>query len=223
MKNSIKTTLILFAIFCIGFNTKTTLAQGHQGIYVKYKMTFDTIDGSMEVYYLDGNTRFDSFYVSGNKSLPNLKTLSLKDSADIEYLLYESNKTYKTLSMKLFKTKTKNDEYEITVLGKENADNFNCIHIKIVNKTRNKEQEIWTSKEVMDYSFFKNIKDEHFGSSNMFKALEAKGADGFIVKALHGKITLNLLKAEKRVIDMSMFSLDGYTRKFLENNYENQK
>ena len=214
MKIFIKSTLILLAIFCIGFNTETTLAQGHQGIYVKYKMALDTTDGSKEVYYVDGNTRIESvYYVNRNKDLPKMKTLSIKDSTNTEYLIDETNKTYHEYSNKIMNEITKNYEYEIIVLGKEKVDNYNCIHVKIVYKSNHTvQEEMWTSKDVMDYSLFKNMSYEYFGSSNMFKALEAKGADGFIVKTLRGKNTLDLVKAEKRDMDMSMFSLQGFTK-----------
>ena len=58
--------------------------------------------------------------------------------------------------------------------------------------------EMWTSKEVMDYSFFKNIKSQYLASKNILNELEAKGADGFVVRMLNGKFQLDLVKAEKK-------------------------
>ena len=121
MKNLVKIPMLLFAIFCIGVKPEISLASVPQGTYVEFKMTSDKANGLIKIYSLDGNTRSETNIempaMQGNAT--KMIIITKKDSSDIVYILNENSKTYIEINSKDKKAKAENDEYEITVLGKE--------------------------------------------------------------------------------------------------------
>ena len=58
---------------------------------------------------------------------------------------------------------------------------------------------------------------KYVGSTKIYTALKAKGAEGFVVRMLAqgdrgDQIQMDLVKAGKQNIDESLFSLNGYTK-----------
>jgi hypothetical protein len=225
MKNLIKLIMLLFAIFCIEVIPIITLASVQQGIYAEYKMTSDKGNGLMKMYFFDGNSRTETNIeipgMPGNGTM--MIMITKKDSSDIIYIVNESSKTYTEMNSKAIKAEVVKDEIEITVLGKEKVNNYNCTHVKISDKSKNVEMEMWNSKEVIDNSFLKDINNQYLANSNYVKELETKSADGFLVRLLNGKMQMDLVKAEKRDIDLSMFSLEGYTKTEAPNLFDTNK
>ena len=107
-------------------------------------------------------------------------------------------------------------DYEVTVIGKEKVNCYNCTHVKVVRKGSNIAEEMWNSKDVVDYSSLLNVKTRFTGRDNLNKALVAKGAEGFPVRiksSEHGTdVQIDLVKAERKNQPASLFSLDGYTK-----------
>ena len=61
------------------------------------------------------------------------------------------------------------------------------------------------------------MKNKYLGGAKFFNALKDKGVEGFVVRMLvkgnrGDQIQMDLVKAEKRNIDESLFSLSGYTK-----------
>lgn len=191
-----------------------------QGMYLEFNITGSGATGTVKTYSLDGNSRTETEMelaaMQGKKM--TIVTVTKQDSPNVVYTLNESNKTYSATNSNNFagaKPKTV-DDYEITVLGNEKVNNYNCTHVKVLNKSTNKQTEMWTSTEVINYASLKTIRNKYIDGSDLFKALEAKGAAGFPVRVTstdHDRpFQMDLVKAEKREIDNSLFSLDGYTR-----------
>jgi Domain of unknown function (DUF4412) len=190
-----------------------------QGFYMEMKMgTTDNADmGVMKVYSQDGNSRSEI-----NLNTPggpmDMLTLILKGTPNTLYVLNTKGKTYSEMDISQnnqYKDFPKED-YEVTVLGKEKVNGYNATHVKIMHKGSSVIEEMWTSKDVADYSALINAKTKFTGRLNLNKALAEKGADGFPVRIKTAErgmnVQVDLVKAEKRNFLASLFSLDGYAK-----------
>ena len=190
-----------------------------QGFYMEMKLSSsDKGDmGVMKAYSQDGNNRSEIDITTPMGPLA-VVTIILKGTPNTLYMINEKGKTYSENDI------TKNnqykdypqDDYEVTVLGKEKVNGYNSTHVKVVHKSGAQTEEMWTSTEVVDYSAFLTAKTKFTGRENLNKALAAKGATGFPVRiktSEHGMdIQVDLVKAEKKNNPASLFSLDGYTK-----------
>jgi len=200
----------------------SNLAQA--GIYTEFRIkTVEGLTGTMKAWYQDGNTRSQVVMATpdgmsgGMGRMGNMVMLHLKEQSDKNFILDEASKTY----YEGFQNKSKNEaeeEYEISILGKELVNGFNCTHVKASRKSGGRgEMEWWVSKDVVGYKEMAGMKTRQFNSSPIFKAMADKGLEGFPVKMLiggrDGKMEMEMVKAEKMDIPESRFSLDGYTKK----------
>lgn len=193
-----------------------------QGLYIEFKMTSpgsDAVNGSMKAYAQDGNSRTEIAM-----SVPQLQTgaiqivtLSLKSAPGKTFLLNEKQKTYSETEAD--NTNAYEDlpqaDYEVTVLGKEVVNGYSATHVSV--KVNGKQQEeMWTTKELAGYSEFSNIKTKYTGKSNLYQSLAAKGADGMPVRIKVNEngqqVQMDLVKAERRNNQTSLFSLTGYSK-----------
>ena len=196
-----------------------------QGVYIEMKISStggkEGVNGLMKAYSQDGNNRSEmNMNVPGAPAgLGNIVMLTLKNSANTVYMLNEKEKTYSEFNssgededMKDFPQ----SEYEVTLVGKEKVNNFNCTHVRVKRKGSTHETEMWTSTDLIGYADFAQVKTKFTGKTNMYKALAEKGAVGFPVRIKssdHGHdVQIDLVKAEKRNNPSSLFSLTGYTK-----------
>ena len=190
-----------------------------QGYYMEMKMsTADNANmGVVKVYAQDGNSRSEINLTTPGGPMDML-TLILKSTPNTLYVINAKGKTYSEMDISQnnqYKDLPQ-EEYEVTVLGKEKVNGYNTTHVKVAHKGSAVTEELWTSKEVADYSALISAKTKFTGRDNLNKALAAKGADGFPVRiktSEHGvDVQVDLVKAEKRNNVASLFSLDGYSK-----------
>ena len=189
-----------------------------QAAYVEFKLVApgDGISGTTKIYCLDSSTRTEI-----NMSSPQIPagisqaTLILKDNHQRAYVLDEKNKTYTGIDLSNTSAMEKDpSQYEVSVIGKEKVNGYACTHVKIKRKDSTLGgQELWVSAEIPNYKQFMNVKSK-YTTEGIFKALRAKGVLGFIVRIIVGEkdktMQIDLVKAELRNIDASLFSLAGY-------------
>lgn len=190
-----------------------------QGFYMEMKMSSESMGdlGLMKVYAQDGNSRSEiSLNTPGGPM--DMLTLILKSNPNTLYILNGKGKTYSEMDISQnnqYKDFPQED-YEVTVLGKEKVNGYNATHVKVTHKGSTIAEEMWTSKDVVDYSAFVSAKTKFTGRLNLNKALAAKGADGFPVRIKTTErgmdMQIDLVKAEKKNHPASTFSLDGYTK-----------
>jgi hypothetical protein len=174
------------------------------------------VNGTTKSYTLNGNTRSEANIVIGTMPNPmNTVSLTMQGNPGIVYTLDEQHKTYSEMSVA--GRDKENEDYEVTVLGKEKAGVYNATHVKVMDKRTQKVTEMWLSKDIPNYASFASVKTKYLGGEKLFAQLKDKGADGYAVRILMndertGQIELALVKAERRNIDESMLSLDGYTK-----------
>jgi len=208
----------LLPVVALAFFAVNSFAK--DGLYVEFKVTSSMVNGTSKSYSSDGDTRTETNMTVNMNGTPrplDRAVLMLHSDPHIIYSLNEADKTYTATDVSKVPNRDDEAEYEITVLGKERVNNYNCTHVKAVNKNTQREMELWLSKDVPHYERYAAIKNKYV-VSNLYKQLRDKGADGFAVRMLvaeerAGQMQMDLVKAEERNIDASMFSLGGYTKK----------
>ena len=204
---------VLMLTFC------STLC-ARDGVYVEFKMSGGKFSGTSKVYSCDGNTRSEMNIVT--PAMPNpIATVSLilKDAPEKIFTLNEKDKTYSEMEINKDRISHNSDvEYEVTVIGKEKINNYNCVHVKVKSKGSRDERDMWLSKDVAAWENYTSIKNKYLAGTKLFDALKAKGAEGFFVRlVMQGpngeQMQMDLVKAEHRNIDESLLTLAGYTKK----------
>ena len=194
---------------------------GREGVYLEFKISSQSVTGTSKTYSLNGDSRVEM--TMQNPAMPapmSIITLVLGNNPDKVYGLNDKDKTYtETDVTKSPEQKNVGDdeEYEITVLGKETVNGYAATHVNIVYKKTQRSSEMWLSKDVKGYADYTHIKSKYLGGHKFFDALKEKGAEGFVVRMMldagrGGKMQMDLVKAEKRDMPTSLFSLDGYTK-----------
>jgi hypothetical protein len=194
-----------------------------QGYYIEYKLSSSggdegNLSGFMKTYAQDGNSRMEMNMNIGGVGAMDMVSLSLKSSPNIVYLLNEKSKTYTELSStdsEDWKDYPQN-EYEVTLIGKEKVNGYTATHIKIRRKGSANDIEMWNTTEVSGYADLAALKTKYTGKSNLLKAMQAKGAEGFPVRIRVAEkrytMQMDLVKAEKQSNPSSLFSLNSYTK-----------
>jgi|GEM_PF-719724 len=217
--------LLFFIVNCSLFIVNCSA----QGVYIEYKITAgdgkETMSGNSKTYSQDGNSRSEmQFSVPG---LPmgamNTITLIRKDKPNMVTTLNTQNKTYTEMSFEEYKKdENKSDEeFEVTLVGKETVNGYSCTHViakyKKSGKVRN---DWWTSKDVPGFNGFKGVKgSKYLDDDSFYGKLAEKGADGFPVRMKMsetggaGSFQMDLVKAEKKNNPASLFEIPaGYTK-----------
>ena len=209
---------IALSIFLLMTTTIVALAQ--QGAYIEYKITSPKagVTGSIKTSAQDGNTRSE-FYMA-SPQIPSgfgRITMTLKANPNKSYILNEKIKSYSEMELTGATTAREDDpaEYEVTVIGKEKVNGYNCTHVKLKLKSATSEQEMWLSTEVLNYKMYQSVKSK-YTNNGLFKALEAKGVTGFPVRTMAteqgGSMQIDLVKAQMQNFSPATFSLTGYQK-----------
>ena len=188
-----------------------------QGAYIEFKLTNTSggMSGTSKAYSRDGNTRSEITMTS--QQMPagfNRVTLILRDSVKKAFVLNETAKTYSVIDLSTV-SQMANDpgEFDITVIGKEKVNGYNCTHIKLKIKSSGSEEDVWLTAELPNFKQYMSVRSK-FTSDGFFKALTAKGVAGFPVRMMvtehGGSMQVDMVKAEMRNNPASLFSLSGY-------------
>jgi hypothetical protein len=193
-----------------------------EGMYIEFKMASTSVNGTVKDYLsADGDSRNESSMVmslNGNGQPYETTVIKLHSAPDVVYALNEKNKTYSVTDISKVKDREDDNDYDITVLGKERVNSYSCTHVKVKNKKTQNEMEMWLSKDIPQYErYAARVKNKYMGGSHLYQQLKEKGAEGFMVRmimnnARGGQMQMDLVKAEQRNINESLFSLDGYAK-----------
>ena len=190
------------------------------GNYVEFKFTGSkSMQGTMKAWYQDGNSRSEmEMAVTRSAGLANIAILSLGKEPGKSYMLNETDKTYTEMkeSEKTDATHSM-DNYDVVLIGKETVNGYACTHLKLQKKGEGQlPMHFWVSKGVQGYAELKKLKGKYMAEESMYKAMVAKGFDGYPVRmkiaADKGEIQMDLIKSEVMDIPASKFSLQGYEK-----------
>ncbi len=208
-RNILITLLLLLSGIC---------ANAREAVYVEYKITSSQMSGTSITYTSNGDSRTEMVMNGANMpmAMTNISLL-LQSAPGKVYVLNDKDKTYNEVDAAKSGETGNNEEYEITLLGKEKINDYNCVHVKIVYQKSHHTSEMWLSKDVRGYGSFTTVKNKYMGGTKFFEALKAKGAEGFVVRMLiatgrGGNMQMDLVKAEKKDVSESLFSYSGYTK-----------
>jgi hypothetical protein len=191
-----------------------------QGMYIEFKMTGSQsgISGTSKAYSSDGNTRSEINITAPQMPGGGISKVSLILKSDPKkvYMLDDKAKTYTETEITASSMPAEDPgEYEVTLVGKEKVNGYNCTHVKLKRKTQTTDEDVWVSTEVLNYKMYTSVKSK-YTSAGLFKAMADKGAIGFLVRITTQErgttMQVDLVKSEMRSNPASLFSLDGYTK-----------
>lgn len=113
-------------------------------------------------------------------------------------------------------------EYTVKKLGKEKVAGYTCERL-LLTAQDGSTAEVWTTKELVDLTPLRDFMQHNRQSAvlmGVMKALKEANAEGFVAKAIvkeppatEPALTLTLVKAEKRAVDASVFTVPaGYKK-----------
>lgn len=207
-------TIIL--VFCLNFCFAQSPFEGK--IELKMSTSEKPDMGTTTMYFSAIGGRLETEMKFG----PNLKPFkSIRIYKTIKphlyYVLNESAETFSIVDLTGFKPIEKEEqEVKIKFLGTEKLHGLTCAHILI--STKSGDTEMWTTKELMDYTAYTNLNesDVRARNSSFAKALIAAKAEGFPVKTLKKNsrgttITIEIVNIEKNPVPPTLFEVpNGY-------------
>lgn len=189
---------------------------GRDGVYLEFKITSGSMNGTSKSYSAGGDTRSEMTMSNGGGY--SIVTLMLNNAPGKVYMLNDKDKTYSEMSAGQSQGENNDrDDYDVTVVGNERVNNFNSVHVKVKNKRTQKVMDLWMSKDITNYGSYTGVKTQYLGGDGFFQKLKQKGADGFVARMLVNgdrgeKMQMDLIKAERRDVNASLLSLNGYTK-----------
>ncbi len=208
-------TVLLFAIL------KPCMAQSG---YMEMKMTYDKggAGGTFKVYYSPAGSRVETEMKLDKMPNPvQMFSIIKKSNPNIVIQVNETGKTYSEMDISKNKNSASKNEttYTVKKVGNEKLNGYNCVHV-IVTSSKGDVEDMWSSKDIADFEIYHqaNKNNPRYGSSEeKLKALRDAGAEGFPVKIVwvkkDSKITMELVKIEKKDIPSSMFEVPaGYKK-----------
>ncbi len=153
----------------------------------------------------------------------NNKFINLGRAANTRYslMLYPETKTYALNIIDTSLINSRNETYEVTKLGNESIQGYNCTHVKLKSTLgrgmfkSSSTMELWTSESVPGYSFIKKVMTNQNIRPQMLQALEKNNCGGYIVKMVSSdkeySMEMQLIKAEPETFPASLFKIPaGY-------------
>lgn len=123
-------------------------------------------------------------------------------------MLYPETKTYALNIIDTSLINFGNDTYDVTKLGNETIQGYNCTHLKLKSTfgkgmfKSSSTMDLWTSENVPGYSFLKKIMIDQNIKPQMLEALEKNNCGGYIVKMASSdkdySIEMTIIKAEDK-------------------------
>ncbi len=207
-----------------------TSATGGAGIYYEYTIDVKTKQNS-------GSQSVSRMYMTnggeGRSEMNIAAMMGARQSGAMVVIGRASHPTYsitldddeKSYSLNVIDTSLINGvdkNCRVTKIGDETVQGYHCIHVRMTTTYGSgmfksaSEEDIWTSVDVPGYAIMKKTMMQQNVTPQLFKALEAAGCAGFVVKMSSGgknySMTMQLTKAEKQNFPASLFKIPaGYT------------
>lgn len=204
-----KNILVIAALFAFAFH-----GAAKDGLYLEFKITSTSMNGTSKSYVANGSSRNEVNIKNSAMPAPMaITTLILANRADTVYTISEKDKTFSGA----LAPKTTEQDYVVTVVGKERIDKYNCTHVSILYKKSKHTVDMWVSKDIPGYARYTEVTNDFLAGITFFNTLKKQGVEGFTVRIVNNipkgeKLQLDLVKAEKKKIKESLFSLSGYKR-----------
>jgi Domain of unknown function (DUF4412) len=208
----------LVAVFCFLLSTAQTSFEGLIELSTSTTQRPNLASTKMYFSALGGRVETEMKFSPNRKPFKTIR-IHKYDTKDLYWVLNEAAETYSVTDLSNYKPDEREEKkVTVKVLGKELVMGLNCVHILI--STSSGETEMWTTKELMDYTAYKKLNESDSKSriSSFANALIEAKAEGFPVKTLKkdgkgGNITIEIVKIERKTIDKSLFEVpSNYTK-----------
>lgn len=152
------------------------------------------------------------------------KIISIQHAANAKYsiLLDPDNNSY---SLNIIDTALINsgvEHYQVSIIGHETVSGYPATHCKLTSTSgggmfkSTTTMDLWTSTALPGYSYLKAMMSRQNVKPAMLKALEAAGAEGWMVKMESANkdftMTMQIVRAEQKTFPASLFEIPpGYT------------
>ncbi|HVZ96196.1 MAG TPA: DUF4412 domain-containing protein [Chitinophagaceae bacterium] len=205
-------------------------ANGGSGIYYEYTIESNTkergvVKSTTKMYLTnsgEGRSEMNMAAMMGVKNGNDLIVIGKMNQPHYSVMLDDENKMYSlnVIDTALINSSISKDE--VTKIGNETVDGYNCTHAKLVTTTgagmfkSSSTMDVWTSVDVPGYDLLKQATLQQNVTPAMMKALNDAGCGGFFVKMASNdkgySFTMQLTKAEKQSFPSSLFKIpSGYT------------
>ena len=195
---------------------------GGSGISYQYLMTStvtnikkqkdSTFMDTLSMAITDGHNTHAEFGAIG------IRTIGHADMPKYSIILYPQNKTYSLNIIDTAAMNTNSISYQVTKIGNETVDGYNCIHAKLTITSAKKQvvtEDVWTSTAVPGYANFKKMATSQNVTPKMMQAMDQAGCGGFFVKIMmqskNYSMTMLLANVQRKTFPASMFQIpSGY-------------
>jgi hypothetical protein len=139
------------------------------------------------------------------------------DTPDKMYMIFDAKKTYSVIDLGALKETAENIQSETPVtvkkLGQEKILGYDTQHVQI--NYEGSQTELWTSKELLDFSAYHKLEQRRGGRSSggaYLKALRESGADGFPLRSVFAgeggsKAVMEVVKINKQALPAALFEI----------------
>lgn len=205
-------------------------ARGGSGIYYEYAIEsttkeHGTVKSTSKMYLTnngEGRSEMNLAALMGISNGTPLIVVGRMQQPHYSIIVDDVTKEYSLNVIDTALLNSANQKYQVTKLGNETVNGYNCTHAKLISTTGSHRfsttttEDIWTSVDVPGYDMVKKATLQQNITPGMMKALTDAGCGGFFVKMQSsGKqysMTMQLTKAEKQSFPASMFKIpNGYT------------
>lgn len=207
-----------------------TTSKGGSGIYYEYAIESNTkehgtVKSTSKMYLTNNGEGRSEMNLAALMGVSNGTPLIVIGRMQQSHYSIIVNDEIKEYSLNVIDTALINgvhQKYQVTKLGNETVNGYNCSHAKLVSTTGSgmfksaTTEDIWTSVDVPGYDMVKKATLQQNITPGMMKALTDAGCGGFFVKMQssdkHYSMTMQLAKAEKQSFPASLFKIpNGYT------------
>jgi hypothetical protein len=104
--------------------------------------------------------------------------------------------------------KAKDEEINISLVGTEKIDAYNCQHFTV--KIKNTTVDLWITKELGASSVCLLSQFDYYpAGSILYNKLQAAGGEGVVVRSKEGEVVVNLTNAQVKTVPPSYFEIPG--------------
>jgi hypothetical protein len=207
---------------------KFRTASGGSGFYYETIITVTTkergtVTSKSKSYVTntgEGRSEMDMAAMMGIKNGSPLIGISRGGLPGYSIIIDDKSKTYSLNVIDTSLINGVNETYNVTKIGNETVQGYNCIHSKLVMASKgmfksSTTMEIWTSTAVPGYSNLRRMMSSQNITPGMIQALDHAGCGGYFVKIASGKkdyaMTMTIATAEAKTLPAALFFIpQGY-------------
>lgn len=189
------------------------LLQAH-GYYMEYNVKSQKGKGNIKLSISDCCNKAESVVKNDTGNVLNT-VLVRTDTTTHVYFVDPLSKSYYEASLNDYLA-PEDPTQKVVIIGQETIGSYKCTHVAFQSANNTRKIDIWLTTDVADPELYaKMITAISIDRESLFKKLSLQSINGLVVRILissDNKVEwiLDLVKFQKKSLDNSSFSLDGY-------------